>query len=310
MRYKRVLAISSLILGVFIFFSLDKPKQDFSQKKAIHVYDGSSFYEYPVSGMSTVEDFLNEQGWGLQEEDSVFPLGGTALTSGMSIRVERTRTMTVVIGDSETLYKTRESTLGEALKEVGVSLDEDDIIEPRLETTLGENRIVQLTRVTISEETEETKIAYKTEQKEDDNLSWRKKEVVQKGEVGILEKRIRIARHDGKEVNRKVLGESIIKEPVTEIVRQGTLVKTGKSHTGGASWYAHTGTLSAANPWLPMGSYVKVTNTANGKSVIVKINDRGPFGGGRIIDLDKVAFQEIASLGQGVAQVKMEEITN
>jgi rare lipoprotein A len=59
-----------------------------------------------------------------------------------------------------------------------------------------------------------------------------------------------------------------------------------------------------------MGSYVKVTNTANGKSVIVKINDRGPFGGGRIIDLDKVAFQEIASLGQGVAQVKMEEITN
>ena len=59
-----------------------------------------------------------------------------------------------------------------------------------------------------------------------------------------------------------------------------------------------------------MGSYVKVTNTANGKSVIVKINDRGPFGAGRIIDLDKVAFQEIASLGQGVINVKMEEITN
>ena len=71
-----------------------------------------------------------------------------------------------------------------------------------------------------------------------------------------------------------------------------------------------TGTMSAANPWLPMGSYVKVTNKDNGKSVIVKINDRGPFGPNRIIDLDKVAFEKIASLGQGVANIKMEEITN
>jgi rare lipoprotein A len=51
-----------------------------------------------------------------------------------------------------------------------------------------------------------------------------------------------------------------------------------------------------------------VTNTANGKSVIVRINDRGPFGGGRIIDLDKVAFAKIADIGTGVVQVVMEEI--
>ena len=68
--------------------------------------------------------------------------------------------------------------------------------------------------------------------------------------------------------------------------------------------------MSAANPWLPLGSYVKVTNLDNGKSVIVRINDRGPFGNGRIIDLDKVAFAKIASLGQGTARVKMEEILN
>ena len=55
---------------------------------------------------------------------------------------------------------------------------------------------------------------------------------------------------------------------------------------------------------------VKVTNRANGKSVIVKINDRGPFGAGRIIDLDKVAFAKIADLGSGVVDVKMEEIVN
>ena len=100
------------------------------------------------------------------------------------------------------------------------------------------------------------------------------------------------------------------KEPTKEIVTQGTYVKIGKSHRGAASWYAWTGTMAAANPWLPMGSYVRVTNMDNGKSVIVKINDRGPFVPGRIIDPDKVAFQKIASIGAGVINVKMEEITN
>jgi len=59
---------------------------------------------------------------------------------------------------------------------------------------------------------------------------------------------------------------------------------------------------------LPIGSKVKVTNKANGKSVVVKINDRGPFADNRIIDLDKKAFQKIASLKSGVINIKMEEI--
>ncbi|MEI8104060.1 MAG: septal ring lytic transglycosylase RlpA family protein [Candidatus Moraniibacteriota bacterium] len=97
---------------------------------------------------------------------------------------------------------------------------------------------------------------------------------------------------------------------MTEIVTQGTYVKVGKASTGLGSWYAFTGTLSAANPWLPIGSYVRVTNQDNGKQVIVRINDRGPFGPNRIIDLDKVAFQQIASLGAGIINVKMETIVN
>ena len=104
--------------------------------------------------------------------------------------------------------------------------------------------------------------------------------------------------------------KNITQDPVDEIVTQGTFVKTGKAYDGVSSWYAYTGTMAAANPWLPMGSYVKVTNKDNSKSVIVKINDRGPFGNGRIIDLDKVAFEKIASLGQGTASIKMEVITN
>jgi rare lipoprotein A len=76
------------------------------------------------------------------------------------------------------------------------------------------------------------------------------------------------------------------------------------------TWYSYTGKRAAASLSLPLGSYARVTNPANGKSVIVVINDRGPYGKGRIIDLDKVAFEEIASLGAGVIDVKVEPVLN
>ncbi|KPM77823.1 MULTISPECIES: septal ring lytic transglycosylase RlpA family protein [unclassified Pseudoalteromonas] len=66
--------------------------------------------------------------------------------------------------------------------------------------------------------------------------------------------------------------------------------------------------LSAAHQTLGFGSRVKVTNLSNNKSVIVTINDRGPFIRGRIIDLSKKAFSQIASVKQGVIDVTVEQL--
>ena len=66
--------------------------------------------------------------------------------------------------------------------------------------------------------------------------------------------------------------------------------------------------MTAAHRKLPFGTIVKVTNTKNGKSVIVKINDRGPFVRGRIVDLSGSAFSSIAKLDAGVIDVKIEVI--
>ena len=66
--------------------------------------------------------------------------------------------------------------------------------------------------------------------------------------------------------------------------------------------------MTAAHKKLPFGTIVKVTNKKNSKSVIVKINDRGPFVKGRIIDLSDSAFSSIANLNAGVIKVKIEVI--
>ena len=83
---------------------------------------------------------------------------------------------------------------------------------------------------------------------------------------------------------------------------------------GHASWYALTSKtasgermnpakLTAAHRSLPFGTKVKVTNKRNGKSVVVRINDRGPFIKGRIIDVSKAAAQNIGMVRSGTAQV-------
>jgi rare lipoprotein A len=68
--------------------------------------------------------------------------------------------------------------------------------------------------------------------------------------------------------------------------------------------------LTAAHRSLPFGTRVRVTNTGNGRSVIVRINDRGPFIRGRVIDLSVGAARELGMISSGVAAVKIEILSN
>ena len=88
------------------------------------------------------------------------------------------------------------------------------------------------------------------------------------------------------------------------------------SQCGKASWYKmgtktasgermNASALAAAHRSLPFGTRVRVENLSNGRSVVVRINDRGPFAGGRVIDLTQGAAQQIGMIRSGVAPVKV-----
>lgn len=66
--------------------------------------------------------------------------------------------------------------------------------------------------------------------------------------------------------------------------------------------------MTAAHPTLPIPSYARVTNLANGRSVVVRINDRGPFRGTRIIDVSYVAAHKLGFIQAGQAQVDVEAV--
>lgn len=75
----------------------------------------------------------------------------------------------------------------------------------------------------------------------------------------------------------------------------------GRTAANGSRFDAYG--LTAAHPWLPFGTKLKVTNMDNGQAVTVKVTDRGPFVGGRILDLSYGSFSRIAHPGQGIARV-------
>jgi len=64
--------------------------------------------------------------------------------------------------------------------------------------------------------------------------------------------------------------------------------------------------MSAAHKTLPLGTRVRVTDKRTGKSIVVRINDRGPFVKGRIIDLSRKAAQELGIIQRGISPVKVE----
>jgi rare lipoprotein A len=96
-----------------------------------------------------------------------------------------------------------------------------------------------------------------------------------------------------------------------------------KKEVGMASWYGsrHHGkqtasgqpfnqyALTAAHPKLPFGTQVRVTNLSNGKEVIVRINDRGPYKGGRIIDLSRAAARRLDMEVDGISRVRIEVLS-
>jgi rare lipoprotein A len=66
--------------------------------------------------------------------------------------------------------------------------------------------------------------------------------------------------------------------------------------------------MTAAHPTLPIPSYVRVTNVANGRSVVVRVNDRGPFHSSRVIDLSYAAAYKLGFIQAGSAQVELESV--
>ena len=105
----------------------------------------------------------------------------------------------------------------------------------------------------------------------------------------------------------------------TPFARHNNAARTPTASHGVASFYTEgtqtasgekfdTHQLTAAHPTLPFGTKLRVTNVASGRSVTVRVNDRGPYVAGRVVDVSYSAADALGIVGKGIAKVKLDVV--
>ena len=301
---------SSIVYGVSAFWIFDEEDPALSVPKKVDLYYGGNLFRVETE-KDTVGQLLNEQGIDLTEEDLIFPSTNVEVFSGLVVYFKKAIEVKFEVDGKSFSKKTIYRRIPEILADAGISLSHLDKTEPAKDEVISDGQEIKIIRINVEEIEREEKIPYKTQEEEDEDLKWKKRKVEQEGEEGVRKVKYLITYKDGQEISREKLSSEIIKEPVDEIIKIGTKIEVGKTKIGLASWYAHTGTMACASRMFPRGTWLRVTNRTTGKQIFVVVNDYGPMRGtGKMIDLDKVAFEKIASLWQGVVEVKVEEILN
>lgn len=297
------------LIALYFFWPFGKRSFDASKAFPVEISD-NGLNLFTATNQKTTADFLKEKNIPLGEHDFVFPAPDAKIFPGGNIIIRRAVPVVIEVDGRKIKLDTLGTNVRDAISEANITLSHADKVNPDLNSLLSSNLDIVVTRINFEEIAVEEDIPFQTIQKEDNTVLWRKKETKQKGERGIREKTYKITYTNGKETNRVLLGSKITKQPVSQIEVVGTKIIVGKTQSGSATWYENGNDLTCASLDFAQGKYLRVTNRANGKSVIVQVNDSGPYGKGRVIDLNKPAFKKIAGLGEGVINVKVEEILN
>lgn len=275
-------------------------------KDVVVVLNGSRTVQY-VTGR-TVSEVLQELSV-KSKGARVEPSPGSKVTRGEEIVVAQPASTSVVHDGVSERVVTNALTAGALLRQLNINLGPYDRVEPSVVARPSASAPIKVVRVHETTDKVTSKIPFKRLTENSDELELGTKKIKTKGVEGILSRSYKTSYEDGKVKARVFSGEKVAREPVDEVVLVGTrrpvLKEASNSQKGQASWYSQPG-LMAAHRSLPFGTVVRVTNLANGKSVTVTIRDRGPFAGGRIIDLSDGAFKQIADLGSGVIDVKID----
>jgi rare lipoprotein A len=100
--------------------------------------------------------------------------------------------------------------------------------------------------------------------------------------------------------NKNTAETQVASRGIASFYTEGTQTASGEKF--------NTNELTAAHPTLPFGTRLRVTNVASGRSVTVRINDRGPYVAGRVVDVSYAAAETLGMVGGGVAKVKLDVV--
>jgi uncharacterized protein YabE (DUF348 family) len=243
------------------------------------------------------------------------PGTGEASASAANVGPSGVTVRAVVTGKVHDVSTNAETT-GALLTAMGIQPDADDRVVPPPSTPLHDGMTVRYDRVSTTTHLTDRPIRIPVDTQYTSTLTPGHVVVLQHGSAGMERAAVSVTMVNGRVVARRVVSRSVLSPPAPEYrlsapysMTDGVLAEPGTgatTQTGQASWYDPPwGGLTAAHPWLPFGTHVTVTDLDTGRSVTVVIDDRGPFGPGRIIDLSPEAFSALQPLGHGILHVSL-----
>ncbi|KXA67878.1 septal ring lytic transglycosylase RlpA family protein [Cutibacterium avidum] len=308
-------------------------------RRVVVTIDGKKVVRWTTAkNVSEVLDQLNQS-----DPDNLVSVSRSLDISraGLSFSMQTAKDVTVTAG-GKTQKVSAVGTVADALKAAKISVDSSDVSKPGLGTPLADGMKITLIMVDQKSQKRRVAVPFSTKRVETPSMAKGATEIATKGVKGTNEETWIVVYKDGKKVSEKKVSTKVVKAPVTQVVKVGTKKaesssassrsnagsrsnsgSTSNPVTSGSTCVASTygegdGTaggptasgetfdpsaLTAASRTLPLGSTIRVTNVNNGRTVTVRINDRGPYVGGRCLDLSTAAMNAIAP-GQGLVTVR------
>lgn len=171
---------------------------------------------------ATVGAALDEAGIVLTPEDIVSAAADTPISEAREISITRAFDVEVSDMDGTKTLRSALPTVGEVLKQHGISLDGDDEVEPPLDAQTQRNMSISIARVEISEVVEEEVLGYETVEEKSSSVIKGTKKVISEGENGLANVTYRVVTKNGEVAQREEVSREVLQEPVNKVVAVGT----------------------------------------------------------------------------------------
>lgn len=191
----------------------------------------------------TVGEAVLEAGVKLYRADRISPDPATPLTSGMHISLDRSVPVSIQVDGHVLRTRTHRTRVGEVLADLGVTINGQDYTLPALDAPLDEGSetgtTIQVYRISEAVIVEQSPVPFESEWQPDPDSEIDTQSLLQEGEPGVLERRIRLRYENGQVVERRVEGESLILAPKNRVMGYGTkiIIRTLQTEAGPVDYW-------------------------------------------------------------------------
>lgn len=189
-----------------------------------------------VTYKSKVKDVLSDNNILISQKDKISKNLESKIVDGDNIYIKKAMSVKINVDNKEIYLVTTEDNVKDMLEAENIEIDDDDKVTPSLDEPISDGMNVSVVRVETKLVKQTEPLEYSTVVKKDDNLLKGTRKIVQKGQNGEKQISLKVVYENGKEVLRKVVSESIIKQPVSQIIAVGNMGTITPSRGGSLNY--------------------------------------------------------------------------